>query len=114
MVRGPLSIKLIQKEIEKWKKHPPSVLTYAMWTHIERHEDKDERYTIAIMRKTDEHKANQGIIRLKNKANQGENNATNNSVFGGYPSEIGKNERHLRAQDTMNSSLTSLQINLTA
>jgi hypothetical protein len=63
-----------------------------MWTHIERHEDKDERYTIAIMRKTDEHKANQGIIRLKNKANQGENHATNNSVYGGYPSEIGTNE----------------------
>ena len=64
-----------------------------MWTHIDRHHDKNEKYTLAIMRGTDEHKANQGIIRLKNKANQGENNhATSNSVYGGYPSESGKDE----------------------
>lgn len=88
-----ISAKIIQTEVEKWRKYPSSVIAYAMWIHTDKHEDKGEKYTLAIMRGTNEHKANQELIRLKNKANQGENNhATNNNVYGGYSSEVGKNE----------------------
>lgn len=62
-----ISKNIIKTHWEKWSKYPSSVITYAMWTHIEKHDDKPEEYTLAIMRNTDEHEANRKLMMLKNK-----------------------------------------------
>jgi predicted phage replisome organizer len=65
-----ISKNIILTEWEKWKKFNPDVVSYAMWTHIEKHDDKPEEYTLAIMRNTNEHVAKRELIKLKNKADQ--------------------------------------------
>jgi hypothetical protein len=65
-----ISTNIVNNEWQKWKKYHPDVITYAMWTHIESHDDKPEEYTVAIMRNTNEHKARQGLLILKNKAKE--------------------------------------------
>lgn len=65
-----VSVNIITNLWEKWSKYSQPVLTYAMWTHIEKHDDKPEQYTLAIMRKTDEHEANRRLIMMKNRTNK--------------------------------------------
>jgi hypothetical protein len=62
-----ISINVIKRLWDKWMKFPSIVLTYAMWLHVEKHDDKREEYTLGIMRKTDEHEANRKLIWLKNR-----------------------------------------------
>jgi hypothetical protein len=88
---GRVSASKITTEWEKWSKYPQSVITYAMWSHTEKHDDKREEYTLGIMRNTKEHEASRKLMVITNKQ-EATKNATNNNVYGGHPSEIGKNE----------------------
>ncbi len=65
---GRISSELIKTECEKWRKYPPTVITYAMWLHMEKHDDKKEEYTLGIMRNTNEYEATQELKELANKA----------------------------------------------
>lgn len=62
-----ISNKLVKTNWEKWKKYKPDVIAYAMWKHIDKHDDKGEAYTLGIMRQTDEHEARRQLIWMKNK-----------------------------------------------
>lgn len=54
--------------MKEWKQFAQEVVMYALWTHIENHsKDKDENYTLGIMRNTDVHEARRKLIILKNK-----------------------------------------------
>lgn len=66
---GRISINIIQQLWDKWSKYHPDVVTYAMWTHIDKHDDKREEYTLGIMRQTSEHEARRRLIWMKNKRN---------------------------------------------
>jgi hypothetical protein len=63
-----ISSELIKTECEKWSKFHPVVITYAMWLHIEKHDDKKEEYTLGIMRNTNEFEATQKLREFANKA----------------------------------------------
>jgi phage gp36-like protein len=65
-----ISTNIIKKEWQKWQKFHPDVITYALWVHVEKHDDKPESYTLAIMRNTKEYEAKRGILILKNKAKE--------------------------------------------
>jgi predicted phage replisome organizer len=73
---GRISKELIQTEWEKWSKFPSTVITYAMWVHTEKHDDKKEEYTLGIMRNTNEIEANRTLKELieKNSITRGETN----------------------------------------
>ncbi|GGE16318.1 hypothetical protein GCM10011571_17480 [Marinithermofilum abyssi] len=62
-----ISRNIVLKLWEKWQQYSPAVVTYAMWVHVEKHDDKREEYTLGIMRGTDEHEANRKLIMLKNR-----------------------------------------------
>jgi phage gp36-like protein len=65
-----ISTNIIKKEWQKWQRFHPDVITYALWVHVEKHDDKPESYTLAIMRNTKEYEAKRGILILKNKAKE--------------------------------------------
>lgn len=73
---GRISINIIQQLWDKWSKYHQDVVTYAMWVHIDKHDDKREEYTLGIMRGTKEHEARRKLIWMKNK-NGGEMNEAN-------------------------------------
>lgn len=58
---------------EEWKKFDQDVVTYALWIHIEKYsKDKDENYTLGIMRNTDIHEARRQLMILKNRNQSGQ------------------------------------------
>lgn len=63
-----VSVNVIRNLWEKWSKYGKAILDYSMWLHVEKHDDKPESYTLAIMRNTNEHEANRGLLVLKNKS----------------------------------------------
>lgn len=62
-----ISANILVKFIEKMSKYSINQIHYALWKHIEQHDDKRESYTLGIMRNTNEHEARRGLIKLKNK-----------------------------------------------
>ncbi|MDK8747554.1 DUF4373 domain-containing protein [Streptococcus agalactiae] len=49
---GKVQQSVIYKSMEKWSQYPIKVVEFALKTHIELGNDKDEKYTIGIMRRT--------------------------------------------------------------
>ena len=64
---GKISKSVIYNNMKKWEKYSPVVIEYALTTHIHNHAGKREEYTLGIMRRTNEHEARRGLIKLKNK-----------------------------------------------
>jgi hypothetical protein len=64
---GKISKNVIRNNMKKWERYDPVVIQYALMTHIQNHAGKREEYTIGIMRRTNEHEARRGLIKLKNK-----------------------------------------------
>ncbi|MGG3642007.1 hypothetical protein ABES38_11615 [Bacillus gobiensis] len=62
-----ISANILVKFIEKIHKYSTNQIHYAMWKHVEQHDDKKESYTLGIMRNTNEHEARRGLMKLKNK-----------------------------------------------
>ncbi|KIL80705.1 hypothetical protein [Bacillus badius] len=62
-----ISAALLAKHIEKLSKYSINQLHYALWKHVEQHDDKREQYTLGILRNTKEHEARRGLMILKNK-----------------------------------------------
>lgn len=71
-----ISTNIIDNLWQKWKQYDPDVVSFAMWEHTDRHDDKREEYTLGIMRRTDVHEARRKLIIKKNKEG-GYNNAIN-------------------------------------
>lgn len=61
-----ISSNLVSKLLEKFAKCSTDQLNYAMWTHFDKHDDKDEKYTLGILRNTKEPEAKRGLMKLKN------------------------------------------------
>ena len=61
-----ISASLVTKLLEKFKKYSTDQLNYAMWIHFDKHDDKDEKYTLGILRNTKEPEAKRGLMKLKN------------------------------------------------
>lgn len=76
---GKVAESVIYNTMKKWEKYDPVVIQYALTTHIQNHAGKREEYTIGIMRRTNEHEARRGLIKLTNKG--GANFASNQSCF---------------------------------
>ncbi|MGG3572839.1 hypothetical protein ABES80_10190 [Bacillus gobiensis] len=62
-----ISANIVVKFIEKIYKYSANQIHYAMWKHVEQHDDKKESYTLGILRNTNEHEARRGLMKLKNK-----------------------------------------------
>lgn len=62
-----ISANILVKFIEKIQKYSINQIHYALWKHIDHHDDKKETYTLGILRNTKEHEARRGLIKLKNK-----------------------------------------------
>jgi hypothetical protein len=62
-----ISANILVKFIEKIHKYSANQIHYAMWKHVEQHDDKKESYTLGILRNTNEHEARRGLMKLKNK-----------------------------------------------
>ncbi|EIJ79160.1 putative prophage LambdaCh01, replication protein O [Bacillus methanolicus PB1] len=62
-----ISANILVNFIEKIKKYSINQIHYALWKHIDQHDDKKESYTLGILRNTNEHEARRGLIKLKNK-----------------------------------------------
>ncbi len=71
-----ISENLVSNLLDKFAKYSIDQLNYAMWTHFDKHDDKNEKYTLGILRNTKESEAKQGLLKLKN-GSRGANNATN-------------------------------------
>ena len=54
---GKVSESVIYKTMKKWERFDPTVVQYALKTHIEAHAGKREEYTIGIMRNTSKEEA---------------------------------------------------------
>ncbi|MGG3798013.1 hypothetical protein [Metabacillus fastidiosus] len=62
-----ISANILAKHIEKLSKYSVDQIHYALWKHVEQHDDKRESYTLGILRNTDVHEAKRGLMKLKNK-----------------------------------------------
>ncbi|MGG3662544.1 hypothetical protein, partial [Bacillus gobiensis] len=62
-----ISANILVKFIEKIQRYSANQIHYAMWKHVEQHDDKKESYTLGILRNTNEHEARRGLMKLKNK-----------------------------------------------
>ena len=63
-----IATSIVNRLWEEWKQFDQEVVTYALWVHIEQYsKDKDENYTLGIMRNTDVHEARRKLIIMKNK-----------------------------------------------
>jgi DNA-binding MarR family transcriptional regulator len=62
-----ISANILVKFIEKIQKYSINQIHFALWKHVEQHDDKRESYTLGILRNTNEHEARRGLIKLKNK-----------------------------------------------
>jgi hypothetical protein len=80
---GRISTNIIKNLWEKWKNYHPDVVSYSMWIHAEKHDDKSEEYTLGIMRKTKEHEARRGLLVLKNKSKRIEEEIQNDVLVPG-------------------------------
>lgn len=47
---GRISANIIRKLWDKWKNYHSDVVSYSMWIHVEKHDDKPEEYTLGIKR----------------------------------------------------------------
>lgn len=61
-----ISENLVTNLLDKFKKYSVDQLNYAMWTHFDKHDDKSEKYTLGILRNTDDPEAKRGLLKLKN------------------------------------------------
>lgn len=62
-----ISAKLLTNFIEKLSKYTVNQIHYALWKHVQQHDDKKEAYTLGILRNTKDHEAIRGLMILKNK-----------------------------------------------
>lgn len=62
-----ISVNILVNFIEKIQKYSVNQIHYALWKHVEQHDDKKESYTLGILRNTNEYEARRGLIKLKNK-----------------------------------------------
>lgn len=70
------------KTMEKWSDYPVKVVEYALKKHIELGSDKDEKYTIGIMRKTTTEEAVDKLDRMKPKGvRKDENSSIYDNLF---------------------------------
>ncbi|ONK21203.1 hypothetical protein BLX87_23020 [Bacillus sp. VT-16-64] len=65
-----ISANILVNFIEKLQKYSANQINYAIWNHVEKHDDKKEQYTLGILRHTNEHEARRGLIKLKNKGGE--------------------------------------------
>ena len=71
-----ISENLVTNLLDKFTKYSVDQLNYAMWTHFDKHDDKNEKYTLGILRNTDDPEAKRGLLKLKN-GSGGAEDATN-------------------------------------
>lgn len=71
-----ISENLVTNLLDKFSKYSVDQLNYAMWTHFDKHDDKSEKYTLGILRNTDDPEAKRGLLKLKN-GSGGAEDATN-------------------------------------
>ncbi|MGG3890073.1 hypothetical protein [Metabacillus fastidiosus] len=62
-----ISANILSKFIEKISRYSIDQIHFALWKHVEQHDDKKEQYTLGILRNTDIHEAKRGLMKLKNK-----------------------------------------------
>ncbi|MGG3800634.1 hypothetical protein [Metabacillus fastidiosus] len=62
-----ISANILVQFIEKIQKYSANQINYAIWKHIEEHDDKKEQYTLGILRNVKEPEARRGLMKLKNK-----------------------------------------------
>jgi len=60
---GKIAESVIYNTMKKWQKYHPSVIRYALKTHIEMHAGKREEYTLGIMRNTSKEEAEDRLNR---------------------------------------------------
>jgi len=80
-----ISANILVKFIEKIRKYSVNQIHFALWKHIEQHDDKRESYTLGILRNTNEHEARRGLIKLKNKGGVLEHAAGDENTQYEYP-----------------------------
>jgi len=80
-----ISANILVKFIEKIQKYSVNQIHFALWKHIEQHDDKRESYTLGILRNTNEHEARRGLIKLKNKGGVLEHAAGDENTQYEYP-----------------------------
>ncbi|KYC82614.1 hypothetical protein [Bacillus licheniformis] len=84
---GKISANVIMTHLEKMSKYSVDQLHYAMWTHVEKYNDRQEKYTLGILRNTDDHKARQGLMKLMNQGG-----TRKGEQFRRYPKAVGEIE----------------------
>ncbi|MBU8787999.1 hypothetical protein MHB78_00995 [Bacillus sp. FSL K6-0138] len=84
---GKISANVLMTHLEKMSKYSVDQLHYAMWTHVEKYSDRNEKYTLGILRNTDDHKARQGLMILMNQGGK-----RKDEQFRRYPKAVGEIE----------------------
>ena len=62
-----ISANLLANLFERMSRYSVDQLNYALWIHVDQHDDKKEQYTLGILRNTNDPEARRGLIKLKNK-----------------------------------------------
>ncbi|MFF2449334.1 hypothetical protein ACFVSW_20030 [Neobacillus sp. NPDC058068] len=83
-----ISANILVKFIDKIQKYSANQINYALWKHIEDHDDKRESYTLGILRNVKEPEARRGLIKLKNRQSGWKDHEGNER----YPTAVGENE----------------------
>ncbi|RST57639.1 hypothetical protein D5F11_021500 [Siminovitchia terrae] len=78
-----ISANILVNFIEKLQKYSANQINYAIWNHIENHDDKKEQYTLGILRNTKEPEARRGLMKLKN-SRGGQSFESNKASSGEY------------------------------
>lgn len=78
-----ISASILVNFIEKLQKYSANQINYAIWNHIENHDDKKEQYTLGILRNTKEPEARRGLMKLKN-SRGGQSFESNKASSGEY------------------------------
>ncbi|NPC91194.1 hypothetical protein HOO54_02725 [Bacillus sp. WMMC1349] len=84
---GKISANVLKNHVEKMSKYNVDQLHYAMWIHVDKYDDRNEKYTLGILRNTDDHEARKGLMKLMN---QGGNRK--GEQFRKYPKAVGEIE----------------------
>ena len=75
-----ISANVVANLLEKISKYSVNQINYALWMHCEKHDDKQEKYTLGILRNTKEPEAIRGLMKLKNRGGAAhESNDANNA-----------------------------------
>ncbi|MGM7634201.1 hypothetical protein [Bacillus sp. Hm123] len=88
-----ISANILVKNIEKMSKYSVNQIHYALWKHVEQHDDKREQYTLGILRNTKEHEARRGLMILKNKKG-----AVPNAIDGQLATAVGAEQSSTSAE----------------